>query len=177
MIQKLRIASLIGVHVLILAHIYIFGDKVIGSLDFQEFFHSIIKYGIINSGVLLVLLAFFTTLIFGRFFCGWACHFGAIQEFSWWILNKINIKPKTINSSLVTILPLFILINFYIAPNLIYAFSKPWQGIIVKLENPDCRRLGRWRGIDKMKTHKTQKRKQTHQAPLLPYIANHGSLF
>ena len=35
-----------------------------------------------------------------------------------------------------TILPLFILINFYIAPNLIYAFSKPWQGIIVKLENP-----------------------------------------
>ena len=72
MIKKLRIASLILVHVLIFAHIYIFGDEIIGSLDFQEFFHAFIKYGIVNSGVVLVLIAFFSTLIFGRFFCGWA---------------------------------------------------------------------------------------------------------
>ena len=79
MIQKLRITSLVGIQVLILAHIYIFGDRIIGSLDFQEFFHAFIKYGIINAGVVLVILAFITTLIFGRFFCGWACHFGAVQ--------------------------------------------------------------------------------------------------
>ena len=88
MIQKLRIASLIGIHILILAHIYIFGDKVIGSLDFQEFFHAFLKSGIINSGVVLVFLAFLTTMIFGRFFCGWACHFGAVQELAWWIYKK-----------------------------------------------------------------------------------------
>ena len=40
MIQNLRIACLLGIHFLILAHIYIFGDKIIGSVDFQEFFHS-----------------------------------------------------------------------------------------------------------------------------------------
>ncbi len=54
MIQKLRIASLIGIQFLILAHIYIFGDQIIGSLDFQEFFHAFVKYGIINAGALLV---------------------------------------------------------------------------------------------------------------------------
>ena len=137
MIQKLRIASLIGIQILILAHIYIFGDKIIGSLDFQEFFHAFVKFGIINAGVVLVILAFVTTLIFGRFFCGWACHFGAVQELAWWLLKKMGITPKTLNSSLVTILPLFILLNFYIAPNLAHALSSPWEGISVNLGIPE----------------------------------------
>ena len=137
MIQKFRITSLVGIHLLILAHIYYFGDKIIGSLDFQEFFHSFIKFGIINAGVVLVILAFFTTLIFGRFFCGWACHFGAIQELAWWLLNKMGITPKTVNSSLVTILPLFILLNFYIAPNLTQALNSPWEGIALNLGIPE----------------------------------------
>tara|TARA_Y100000758_G_scaffold126378_1_gene89123 strand:+ start:329 stop:1627 length:1299 start_codon:yes stop_codon:yes gene_type:complete len=137
MIHKLRIASLVGIQFLILAHIYIYGDRIIGSLDFQEFFHAFIKYGIINAGVILVMLAFITTLIFGRFFCGWACHFGAIQEFSWWMLKKMGITPRTINSSLVTILPLFVLLNFYIAPNLAHALNSPWEGISINLGMPE----------------------------------------
>ena len=137
MIQKFRVASLIGVHLLILAHIYIFGDEIIGSLDFQEFFHAFIKLGIINSGVLLVIVAFIITLIFGRFFCGWACHFGAIQELAWWMMKKMGISARTINSSVVTILPLFILLNFYLAPNLIHALHTPWEDIHVNLRMPE----------------------------------------
>ena len=126
-ILKLRIAILIGVHVLILMHVLYFGDDTIGSVDFQEFFHAFLKHGIINAGGILVLLAFLTTLIFGRFFCGWACHFGAVQELCWWLLNKLNIKPKTVDSKLVTILPIVILLNFYIVPNLLYAYNHPWK--------------------------------------------------
>ncbi len=137
MIQKWRIASLVGIHLLILAHIYYFGDEVIGSLDFQEFFHAFVKYGIINAGVVLVVLAFISTLLFGRFFCGWACHFGAVQELSWWLLKKMGITPKSVNSSLVTILPLFILLNFYIAPNLHHALNTPWEGITINLGMPE----------------------------------------
>jgi len=137
MIQKLRIASLIGIQFLILAHIYIFGDQIIGSLDFQEFFHAFVKYGIINAGALLVILAFVITLIFGRFFCGWACHFGAVQELSWWLLKKMGITPRTLNSSLVTIFPLFILLNFYLAPNLAHALSSPWEGVSISLGMPE----------------------------------------
>ena len=85
----------------------------------------------------MVMLAFISTLIFGRFFCGWACHFGALQEFSWWILKKMDITPKTINSSLVTILPLFILLNFYITPNLIYSIKTPWNEVMVDLGMPE----------------------------------------
>jgi len=136
MVQKLRIGSLIGIHLIIFTHIYFFGDQFIGSLDFQEFFHAFVKYGIINAGTLLVILAFAITLIFGRFFCGWTCHFGAIQEFAWWFFKKMGITPRTVNSSLVTILPLFILLNFYIAPNIIHALHSPWGGISVNLGIP-----------------------------------------
>tara|TARA_B100000945_G_scaffold316257_1_gene316823 strand:- start:310 stop:1599 length:1290 start_codon:yes stop_codon:yes gene_type:complete len=137
MIRKLRIASLVGVHILILAHIYLWGDEVIGSVDFQEFFHAFIKHGVINSGVIIVIIAFVTTLIFGRFFCGWACHFGAVQELAWWLLNKFGLKPITLNSSLVTILPLFILINFFILPNVFYYFQSPWEKIRIDLGMPE----------------------------------------
>ena len=126
MVQKLRISSLIFIHILILLHVYYFGSETIGSIDFQEFFHSFIKLGIINAGVLLVIFAFLFTLIFGRFFCGWACHFGAIQELCWYILKKLKISPKTIDSKLVTILPLIILLNFYVIPNIYYAYQNQW---------------------------------------------------
>ena len=67
MIQKLRISSLIGIHILILLHVYYFGDQTIGSIDFQEFFHSFLKLGIINAGTILVIIAFLTTLILNTY--------------------------------------------------------------------------------------------------------------
>ncbi len=137
MVQKFRIASLIVIHILILLHVYYFGDQIIGSIDFQEFFHSFLKLGIINTGVILVIAAFIFTLLFGRFFCGWACHFGAIQELCWYILKKFNVKTKTVNSRLVTLLPVIILLNFYIIPNIYHAFTNPWDSITVTLNEPE----------------------------------------
>ena len=49
----------------------------------------------------------------------------------------MDITPKTINSSLVTILPLFILLNFYITPNLIYSIKTPWNEVVVDLGMPE----------------------------------------
>ncbi len=136
MIQRFRIASLILIHILILLHIFYWGDSKIGSVDFQEFFHSFLKLGKINAGVLLVIISFVFTLIFGRFFCGWACHFGAIQELAWLALKKMNIQPKTIDSKLVTFLPLFILLHLYIINNLFFAINLPWE-MSVKINEPN----------------------------------------
>ncbi len=134
--QKFRIASFIAVHVLIFGHIFWWGDDVIGSLDFQEFFHAFLKHGVLNAGTVMVLIILFTTLLFGRFFCGWACHFGAVQEFSWWLLQKLKITPKTVNSRLVALLPLFILFQFYLIPNILHAIDEPWQEITISLAQP-----------------------------------------
>jgi polyferredoxin len=127
--QKYRFISFVSIHILILAHVLWFKNAIVGSFDFQEFFDRFIGAGVLNAGSIMVIFAFFTTLIFGRFFCGWLCHFGAIQELAWWVFDKFGIKPKTINSRLITFLPLFILFNFYIIPNISKAMSPDsnWQ--------------------------------------------------
>jgi len=130
-VQKYRVLSFVLIHLLIFIHVSGYGQDIIGSIDFQEFFHSFLKIGTINAGVIMVFIAFFTTLIFGRFFCGWACHFGAVQELSWIVLQKLNITPKTVNSRLVVVFPLFVLLHFYIIPNVDYAYNHQWQISIV----------------------------------------------
>tara|TARA_B100000609_G_scaffold199619_1_gene205050 strand:+ start:2397 stop:3695 length:1299 start_codon:yes stop_codon:yes gene_type:complete len=121
--QKYRILSFIIVHILMFIHVVWAKDAVVGSFDFQEFFDRFLGQGVLNAGSIMVILAFFLTLIFGRFFCGWLCHFGVVQEFAWWVFQKLGIKPKTINSRLITFLPLFILFNFYIIPNVSHFFT------------------------------------------------------
>jgi len=135
MIQKLRIFCLITIHILILLHIFYWGDQIVGSIDFQEFFHAFLKHGVINAGVLLVIFAFIITLVFGRFFCGWACHFGAVQELSWFLLKKMKIKPKTIDSKLATFLPILILIHLYIIPNFFFAINSNWE-LSINIQEP-----------------------------------------
>ena len=111
-------------------------------LTFKNFFDRFIGQGILNAGSIMVIFAFFSTLIFGRFFCGWLCHFGAVQEFAWWIFDKIGIKPKTINSRLLTFLPLFVLFNFYIIPNFSKAIGSDsdWQ-LSLNLSYPEVWRF------------------------------------
>ena len=127
--QKYRLISFLFVHILILLHVLWFKNSTVGSFDFQEFFDRFIGMGVLNAGSIMVIFAFFSTLIFGRFFCGWLCHFGAVQELAWWVFDKLGIKPKTINSRLITFLPLFILFNFYLIPNISKALNPDsnWQ--------------------------------------------------
>ena len=95
--QKYRIISFAAVHILIFIHIFWAKAYFLGSFDFQEFFDRFLGAGVLNPGAIMVIFAFIFTLIFGRFFCGWLCHFGAVQEFAWWVFDKFGIKPKTIN--------------------------------------------------------------------------------
>ena len=47
----------------------------------------------------------------------------------------MNIKPKTIDSKLVTFLPLLILMHLYIIPNLLFAGSSNWN-MSIKINEP-----------------------------------------
>jgi MauM/NapG family ferredoxin protein len=46
---------------------------------------------------LLSLIPVFLTLVFGRFFCGWVCPFGAINQFFSWIFKKSKKKKEPID--------------------------------------------------------------------------------
>ncbi len=50
---------------------------------------------------LLALIPLVLTLVLGRFFCGWVCPFGAINQFFSWIFKKSKKEKKGVNKPLL----------------------------------------------------------------------------
>jgi polyferredoxin len=44
--------------------------------------------------------------VFGRFFCGWACHIVAYQDLAAWLLGKVGLRPRAVRSRLLAFVPL-----------------------------------------------------------------------
>lgn len=99
---KWRALVLVLVHVVILIHIvqwYVQG-VTLSPVEPSEAMYTL-ESGELNAGFILFSLAIVSTLIFGRYFCGWGCHIIAVQDFCTWLLGKIGIRPKPFRSRLL----------------------------------------------------------------------------
>ncbi len=67
------------------------------------FLLNIIATQAIQTLFLLSIIPVFLTLVFGRFFCGWVCPFGAINQFFSWIFKRSKKKNETINKNLLNL--------------------------------------------------------------------------
>ena len=97
--QKIRIASQISFTFLFFYLLIQAGRSASQSFQFNDYFFyfdplilllNLIATFKINSLFLLSLIPIFLTFIFGRFFCGWVCPMGAIQQFFSYIFRKSN---------------------------------------------------------------------------------------
>lgn len=114
-----RAAVLILVHVLIAIHVVHWQQtgRTVSPLEPSEGME-FAKRGVINAGFVFFALAILSTLIFGRWFCGWCCHLVALQDLARWLLAKIGIRPKPIRSSVIAIVPMIAFIYMFISPAL-----------------------------------------------------------
>lgn len=98
---------LIGVHVLIAAHIvhWKLAGTTITPVEPSEAMQTL-ELGYVNAGFVLFALLILSTLVLGRFFCGWGCHVVALQDLCGWFLRKIGIRPKPFRSRLLVFVPL-----------------------------------------------------------------------
>lgn len=112
-----RAAVLIGVHILAAIHIagWMATGEAISPIEPSESME-FSKKGVINAGLVFFVLAIGSTLILGRWFCGWGCHLVALQDFARWLLEKIGIRPKPIRSRLLLVVPLLAAIYMFISP-------------------------------------------------------------
>lgn len=76
-----------------------------------------LELGRINAGFIFLLLALFSTLIFGRFFCGWGCHVVLLQDLCGWMMKKVGIRPKPFRSRVLVWFPLFLGLYMFVWPN------------------------------------------------------------
>lgn len=106
---KWRAALLLVVNLLIVAHIiqWLIMGSTVSPVEPSEAMLTL-ETGVINAGAILFALAILSTLVFGRFFCGWLCHVVALQDACAWLMNKVGIRPKPFRSRLLVFAPLVI---------------------------------------------------------------------
>lgn len=116
--SKWRAAVLIGVHLLIIAHIahWMISGRTVSPVEPSEAMYTL-DSGYLNAGFIFFGLSILATLIFGRYFCGWGCHLIAYQDLCAWLLKKIGIRPKPFRSRILVLAPLALAIYMFVWPS------------------------------------------------------------
>jgi tetratricopeptide (TPR) repeat protein/ferredoxin len=119
-IGRWRAGVLIGVHVLIALHIlhWKLSGTTITPVEPSEAMQTL-EGGLINAGFVLFTLLILSTLILGRWFCGWGCHLVALQDLCSSLLKRMGIRPKPIRSRLLMWVPLFAAVHMFIWPSIV----------------------------------------------------------
>lgn len=125
-VARWRAAALIMLNLLMIAHIVqwrMMGETV-SPIEPAEAMYTL-QRGAINAGLIFFSLALLTTLVAGRFFCGWACHMGSLQDLCTWMLGKLGLKPKLFRSRLLVWIPLMAGLYMFVWPTVLRYFTKP----------------------------------------------------
>ncbi len=77
---------------------------------------SALKDGVVNTGTVLFAVALLSTVVLGRWFCGWGCHVIMLQDLCTWMLGKIGIRPRPFRSRLLLFVPLVLAIYMFLWP-------------------------------------------------------------
>ncbi len=120
---KWRAAVLIAIHVAIGAHIVQWlisgmqsGERrTVSPVEPSESMYTL-ELGRVNAGFVFFCAALLSTLLFGRWFCGWGCHIVALQDFCAWLMKKCGIHPKPWRSRLLRWVPLGMALYMFVWP-------------------------------------------------------------
>ena len=116
--SRRRAWVLIAVHVAIALHVvhWKLAGRTLTPLEPSEAGETLTT-GAINAGFVLLVLLLASTLVLGRFFCGWACHVVALQDASAWLLKRLGVRPQPVRSRLLAFVPLFAALWMFVLPS------------------------------------------------------------
>lgn len=76
-----------------------------------------LEQGLVNAGFVLFGVAILSTLVLGRWFCGWGCHIIALQDLCTWMLKKAGLRPRPLRSRLLVFVPLLAGLYMFVWPS------------------------------------------------------------
>jgi len=122
--HRWRALSLSLVYVVFAVHIlhWKLTGKTLAPLELNEVMYTL-ELGIITAGFLFMCFLVLGTLIFGRFFCSWACHIMVLQDLCAWILRKLRIRQTPIRSRLLLLVPPLTALYMFVWPQIV----RTWQ--------------------------------------------------
>lgn len=121
---KWRAWVLVGVHVaaaLHIAHWKLTGSSIT-PLEPSEAGDTLVT-GAVNAGFVLFALLILSTLVLGRWFCGWGCHVVALQDACSWILRKLSLEPRPVRSRVLAFVPLWAAVDMFVLPSILRMVS------------------------------------------------------
>ncbi len=112
-----RAFVLIVVHALIALHVahWLATGSTLSPLEPSESME-FARDGLLNAGAIFFALAILSTLVFGRWFCGWACHVVALQDGARWLLLKAGWKPRELDLGPLALVPWLACVYMFLAP-------------------------------------------------------------
>lgn len=124
-----RVAVLIAVHLVIAAHIahWLIKGRTLSPVEPSESMYTI-NNGALNAGFVFFAVAILSTVVFGRFFCGWGCHIVAVQDLCAWMMKRIGIHPKPFRSRLLVYAPVILALYMFAWPTLKREVIRPVMG-------------------------------------------------
>lgn len=130
-----RIAVLLLVHLIFAIHLahYLTTGRTVSPLEPSEAME-FGKRSAINAGLVFFGLTLVSTLLLGRWFCGWACHVVALQDLCRGLMLKLGITPRPLRSRLLAFVPLIAALYMFVYP-LVYrwwyhGFEQPKQHLV-----------------------------------------------
>jgi len=123
---KWRLLSWGLVHLFIIGHAihWLTTGSTLSPLEPSESMQTL-EGGAINAGFLIFGAAILLTAIFGRFFCGWACHLIAYQDGATMLLEKLGFRPRPFRSRLLVWVPIGAAFYMFVWPS----FSRVLAGV------------------------------------------------
>jgi tetratricopeptide (TPR) repeat protein/NAD-dependent dihydropyrimidine dehydrogenase PreA subunit len=127
-----RARALILLNLAMIAHVlqWWFMGKTISPIEPSEAMHTL-QRGAVNAGFIFFSLAILSTMVFGRFVCGWGCHIISLQDFCAWLLKKVGITPKPFRSRLLIYVPVIAALYMFVWPTAYRLLFTPDPGPII----------------------------------------------
>lgn len=112
-----RAIALIAVHLAIALHIghYMSKGETLSPLEPSESM-AFTQQGLVNAGLIFFALTIASTLILGRWFCGWACHVVALQDLCRHVMHKLGIRPRLVDLGALRLVPWMAFVYMFLAP-------------------------------------------------------------
>lgn len=122
---------LLAVHLVIVAHVlhWQWGGSTLSPVEPSEA-TDLAEHGRLNAGAIFFFLTIGSTLIWGRWFCGWACHLVALQDGCRWLLQRVGVRPRAIQLGVLGLVPLVACVYMFLGPWL----YRLWQRKVVEGE-------------------------------------------
>ena len=122
-----RAACLIGVHLLIAAHVvhWKVAGRTLAPLELNEVMHTL-ELGVVTAGFLLMATAVASVALFGRFFCSWGCHLLALQDLAAWVLGRLGLRPSPVRARWLAWVPAGAALYMFVWPQAARLATRAW---------------------------------------------------